>query len=304
MVAPVTWSFTTDTAPILTNQSPTSGASGVGLGTAVTATFDRSIQAASLSFTLTGPGGAAIAATVSYNDTTHTATLQPSTALSAGTVYSATLSGAQDTVGTSMSAPVIWSFTTAQAVKTQPTVSVNAVNLAGGVLLADSQLSGSATSVVNGQGVVVSGHFTFGQLTGTLLTPGIHSEPVTFIPDDTVNYQSVGAVVTVTMGPTISTQRSALIFNPIWGTYTGTITLTNTGATDFLAPIEIVLTNLTPGLTLINAAGTTAGNPYIMAGVTRLAAGASVTVTLMFRSSTPGLIVDYVPLYYMGHIGS
>ena len=49
---------------------------------------------------------------MSYDDSTHTATLTPSAALAVSTTYTATVSGAADLAGNTMAAPVIWSFTT------------------------------------------------------------------------------------------------------------------------------------------------------------------------------------------------
>jgi hypothetical protein len=84
----------------------------VATSTTVTATFNESVQAASISFVLKDPGNNSVPATVSYNDTTHTATLTPSAALAGTTTYTATVSGATDSNGNVMAAPVSWSFTT------------------------------------------------------------------------------------------------------------------------------------------------------------------------------------------------
>src|SRR5204863_679987 len=62
-----------------------------------------------------GPSGATVAAALSYNSATFTATLQPYALLAALTTYTATVSGARDATGNVMAAPVTWSFTTAAA---------------------------------------------------------------------------------------------------------------------------------------------------------------------------------------------
>jgi methionine-rich copper-binding protein CopC len=118
MTAPVTWSFTTAAAavvPTVTSKTPAAGATGVATSTTVTATFNESVVSSSLVFTLKDASGASVAATLSYNDTTHTATLTATAALAAGTTYTATVSGAKDAAGNVMAGSVSWSFTTAAA---------------------------------------------------------------------------------------------------------------------------------------------------------------------------------------------
>jgi methionine-rich copper-binding protein CopC len=125
MTAPVTWSFTTaaagdTTPPTVTVRSPASGATGVAPSANVTATFSEPVQAATVTFTLTGPGGAGVAAAVSYDGPSQTATLNPNADLANSTGYTATVSGARDTAGNQMTAPVSWSFTTAAAAGSCP----------------------------------------------------------------------------------------------------------------------------------------------------------------------------------------
>ncbi len=99
------------TPPTVTARTPASGATGVPLGSALTAVFSEAVQAGTVGFTLTAPGGAAVSATLSYDPNTHTATLTPAAPLAANAVYTATVSGAKDLAGNAMST-VSWSFTT------------------------------------------------------------------------------------------------------------------------------------------------------------------------------------------------
>ena len=101
---------------------PADGASGVDGTKAVTATFALAMDGSTIdssSFTLTpldasGTPGAAVTATVSYDANSQTATLTPSTALTAGTKYQVTLTTAiTDANGNALSQDVTWSFTTA-----------------------------------------------------------------------------------------------------------------------------------------------------------------------------------------------
>ncbi len=104
--------FSDTVPPTVTSETPAPGATGVHWPTTVTATFSKSVKSSTISFTLTGNAGASVASTVSYNDTTHTATLTPSSNLAAGVTYTATVSGATDQSGNVMTAPFTWSFTT------------------------------------------------------------------------------------------------------------------------------------------------------------------------------------------------
>src|SRR5207253_357062 len=63
-------------------------------------------------FTLKDSANNSVAATVTYNASTQTAMLSPSTPLSPLAAYTARVSGAQDLAGNTM-APFSWSFTTA-----------------------------------------------------------------------------------------------------------------------------------------------------------------------------------------------
>jgi hypothetical protein len=116
-----TWTFTTATtpppAPVVTELGPASGAVGVANGASVRATFDRPLDAASVNgqeFTLTPAGGPQVAATVTYDAATQTATLRPSGTLEVGTTFTAELrSGIRSATGAPLASTVTWSFTTA-----------------------------------------------------------------------------------------------------------------------------------------------------------------------------------------------
>ena len=116
---PVTWTFTTlgvPTAPTVVDKTPADAAANVDRDTAVTATFSRSMDPTSItssSFTLQGSGGQLVAGTVTYNDTTKVAKLNPSADLAAGTTFTATLTtGVKAADGTPLASAVTWTFTT------------------------------------------------------------------------------------------------------------------------------------------------------------------------------------------------
>jgi Bacterial Ig-like domain len=101
------------TPPSVTNRTPPVDATGVAVGSNVTATFSEAVTGVSgTTFTLTGPGGA-VAASVSYSAGTQTATLNPNADLSPNTTYTAHLTAGITDLADNALAPVDWSFTTA-----------------------------------------------------------------------------------------------------------------------------------------------------------------------------------------------
>ena len=101
------------TPPTITNSSPAANATGVSIASSVAVNFNKSVQPATIVFTLSGPGGI-VASTISYNNDTNGFTLIPSNPLATSTVYTASVSGTKDLSGNVM-APVTWSFTTSSS---------------------------------------------------------------------------------------------------------------------------------------------------------------------------------------------
>ncbi len=114
-LTPTSFSFTT--APfIVTQTTPPAGAGNVGSLAAPGAGFSAAVDPSTLTgqtFFLNGPNGA-VAAAISYNAATLTATLTPTAPLASQSSYTATLTtGVKGADGTPLQAPVTWSFTTA-----------------------------------------------------------------------------------------------------------------------------------------------------------------------------------------------
>jgi hypothetical protein len=108
--------FLDATAPTVVAQTPAPGATGIDPTVTPSVTFSKSIRPSTLSFVLTDSSGNPLAATVSYNDSTKTATLRPADILTLNSSYTLTVSGVQDTVGNSLAAPVSWSFVTTNVI--------------------------------------------------------------------------------------------------------------------------------------------------------------------------------------------
>lgn len=102
----------TNVGPIVSATVPASGATGVAVAANLTATFDKAITAATLSFTLKDENGVNVPGATTYNATTRVATFNPTANLVGGTGYTATVT-ASDAAGNVMPAPYLWSFTSA-----------------------------------------------------------------------------------------------------------------------------------------------------------------------------------------------
>src|SRR3984957_9700650 len=143
--------------PTVIAASPANAATGVALNTAVTAGFSSAMAPATINtttFTLTGPGGAAVAGAGTYSGTT--GALAPTNLLAANTVYVATVTtGAQDPSGAGLAANFAWSFTTG----TIPTVtSTNPLNGAINVPI-NQKITATFSEAMNATTVTAAGTF-------------------------------------------------------------------------------------------------------------------------------------------------
>jgi hypothetical protein len=102
------------TPPSVTSATPLNGSTSNPVSTAPSATFNEAVVPSSVSFSVTDPGGNAVAGSVSFNGTDTVATFTPTNQLAAATAYQVTISGAKDSSGDTMSSPYTWTFTTAQ----------------------------------------------------------------------------------------------------------------------------------------------------------------------------------------------
>ena len=100
------------TPPAVTTVTPGSGATGVAVSVAPTATFSQPVTPSTVSFTVKDSANNTVNGTVSFNAADTVATFTPSSPLAASTTYTATVSGAQNASGTPMASPYSWSFTT------------------------------------------------------------------------------------------------------------------------------------------------------------------------------------------------
>ena len=115
----------TVTPPTAISVTPLSAASACST-TLVTATFSKAMNLATINgttFTLTGPGAAAVSGVVTYDAPGDTATFTPTATLALGTAYTATITtGATDMYGNTLAGNFVWGFTTGSNPCVPPTV--------------------------------------------------------------------------------------------------------------------------------------------------------------------------------------
>ena len=108
----------TPAAPQVAQTTPANGASNVSTATAISATFDQSMNASTLNTNtfIVRAGSTSLSGSVTYNDATRTATFVPASALPASASITATIlsgaNGVQSATGLAMASDYVWSFAT------------------------------------------------------------------------------------------------------------------------------------------------------------------------------------------------
>jgi hypothetical protein len=237
VLAPMNWQFVTTapaadtTPPTIVSVSPAANATGVSVGASVTATFSEPVVNLSATTFVLSPGGQPIAAAVTYNSASNTATLLPSAQLLPGTLYTATLwSDITDTAGNPLES-FSWAFTTTNSTPTStPTATstppssgsrIKDMTFEGGLTGADGADSASGTTITRITTGALKGSAS-AQVANTTSTSAYLQEDFTAVDNLFVSFY-----LKVNTLPT-SDLRIALISNS--GTTVGELLLRSTGA--------------------------------------------------------------------------
>ncbi len=179
---------------------------------------------------------------------TYTYTSAAGTILNAsGTAYSenVTFTPTDSTDYTTASTTVM--VTVGQAT---PSVTVSPVSITYGTALANSQLGGTATFLVNGVSTPVAGTYTYTSAAGTILNASgtAYSENVTFTPTDSIDYTTASTTVSVTVNPATASFSNLISPSISYGTANTTLSGTLAGATG--ASVSITLNTVTHSATV------------------------------------------------------
>ena len=100
----------------------------------------------------------------------------------------------------------------------------------------------------------------------------------------------------------IATTASGLAYSRVTQTFNGTVTIKNVSANSITAPLQLVLTGISAGVTLSDATNDLSGTPYLtIPGVNGLAPGNSLVVNVRFKNPS-NTIIKFQPLVYSGAI--
>lgn len=285
MAANYTWRFTTSTVPdlmppVVTAVTPTNGALNVSVNTAVSAAFNETILASSVttaSFLLTSPTTTVTAVVSSAGGV---ATLTPSARLASNTKYTATLTtGITDLALNALVTNYSWTFTTVPA-PSITTTTLPAGTETGAYSQQLTATGGYGTLTWTTPSTLPTGLSlsTGGLLSGTIATgtAGTYTINVTVTDADGVT-ATTSLSLTVGVGPSIV--ESTLKQATATGAYSQT--LTGTGGT---SPYTWSASGLPSGVTL-STTGPSPTTTLTSANVTAVAGTYSITITITDANS-------------------
>jgi 2',3'-cyclic-nucleotide 2'-phosphodiesterase (5'-nucleotidase family) len=123
---------------------------------------------------------------------------------------------------------------------------------------------------------------------------------VAAVINDSNYHGGATGTLTITQPVDISSQvnvtTASLVYSRATKLYTGNLTVANTGQNQITGTINVVLNNLTNGVTLTNATGMNSGYPYISRAVS-LNPGASFTIPVTF-SDPSNAKINFTPVIY------
>jgi hypothetical protein len=224
------------TAPTISSRSPAASATGVATSAAVSVTFSEAMDSSSIttaSFTLSSASGL-ISGSVTYTNSTKTATFTPASSLDYATTYSATVSASvADSSSNTLASASTWTFTTTTepvvADTTAPTISsVSPTSGATGVSIT-SDISAVFSEAMDSS-TITSANFTLyagsSPITGAV-TYTASSKTAAFSMAS--NLLSLGALsYATTYTATISASVSDEAGNPMGTAYTWSFTTAST----------------------------------------------------------------------------
>lgn len=236
----------TPTAPTVTSTVPANGATGVPIGSKVTATFSTAMNPATITgstFTLT-QGVAPVAGVVTYVGTT--ATFTPAGTLSPLLVYTGTITtGAKDAAGNSLASNYVWTFTTGAALDTTPPTVISTIPAAGATGVSTGSTLSATFSEAMDPATISTTTFTLAQ--GATPVTG----SVTYAGTTAIFAPAAGLLANTLYTGTITTGAKDLAGNALVSNFVWTFT---TGAGADTTPPTVIATTPANGAQSVSVA--------------------------------------------------
>jgi O-glycosyl hydrolase len=254
-----------DTAPTVSVASPSNNVTGVAVNSAITVTFSKAMDPATINsttFKVTGPGGTVVSGTVSC--TGATATFVPSASLAYSAQYTVSITtGAKDTGGNALASAYTFSFTTGQAPAPPTVTTVSPANNATGVAVGTlvtvtfseamdaTKISNSTFTLKAAGGAVVAGSVSYSgttatftpsanlangtQYTATITTGATNSSGTPLAADYSWSFTTITAVVPVAVSATTpgSGDTGVAVNAPITATFNQAMNATTINGSTF-----------------------------------------------------------------------
>jgi hypothetical protein len=160
-------------------------------------------------------------------------------------------------------------------------------------------VSSSSAAVSGGASATVGIRNTDGQSNGNRLQWSYH---VAALADNTaIQFTAPAAAEATDVTSSVKVITSAFVLNRVTQLYSGTVTVTNTSTSSIDRPLTVVLTNITAGVTAVNAGGSRPGQGYFytVSGSGPLAPGQSASFAVQFTNPSNARI-SFVPKVYSG----
>ena len=184
--------------------------------------------------------------------------------------------------------PIPWTGSHAQVAKQLNDFPVNPTDLTG------LQLQGSIISVAQFLSLANLNTQSLAAMGGSVATVS-----ASLVPDEAAALAAVEAGGTLVPPNEVATTASGLVYSRVTQMFSGTVTITNTGAAAITGPLQVLLTGLPATVTLANATGSFAGIPYLTVPSSGLSPGQAVSATVQFKNPA-NAIINFVPSVYSG----
>jgi hypothetical protein len=209
---------TNSTAPTASTLTPVNGAGAACPNSIVTAVFSAAMNPSSIdgtTFTVTGPGTAAVTGQVTYDASSDTAIFTPASSLAVGTLYTATITtGAQAMSGDAVASNVVWTFTTGAKPCQPPAAPVSLTPATGATGACPNTVLAATFPQAMNPATINSTTFTVAPGVSGTVTADATNKTFTFVPSSNLTL-STTYTATITTGAQDSS-GNALASNFVW----------------------------------------------------------------------------------------